>query len=56
MSSQMHLVQNAARLAMADHRAAGPRSPRTTWSLSRAVRAGFVFALSMIGRRVSAAD
>lgn len=27
MMSQMHLVQNAARLAMADHRAAVPRRP-----------------------------
>ncbi len=29
MISQMHLVQNAARMAMADHRAASPRRART---------------------------
>ena len=54
MPSRMHLVQNAARLAMADHRAAGPLAPRPmARSLIGTVAAFFA---SLLSRRISAAD
>jgi hypothetical protein len=42
MVSQMNLVQNAAQLAMADHRAAGPRPAR------RKDRPGWTAALAVL--------
>ena len=55
MVSQMHLVQNAARLAMADHRAAAPRRARRgPVSLLRALAAALASVLS--GTRPTAAD
>jgi hypothetical protein len=42
MMSRMNLVENAARLAMADHRAATPRrlAPRSFWQVALAMFAG----------------
>ncbi len=51
MISQMHLVQNAARMAMADHRAALPRRARTgAVSLLRAAIAAVVTVVSRLFR------
>jgi hypothetical protein len=44
MISKMHVVQNAARMAMADHRAASPRRlpPQRLWRLALAMLARLV--------------
>lgn len=49
MISQMHLVQNAARMAMADHRAAAPRRAR---SGGRALLRQLVAAIAAIYSRL----
>ncbi len=45
MTSQMNLVHNAARLAMADHRAAMPRRPR---SRKTGIAAKLVLAIGLL--------
>lgn len=56
MMSRMHLVHNAARLAMADHRAAGTRRARPVRGVQALLAAVKSVMATVAARCLSAAD